>query len=160
MSISDKAITVFTWITNILGGMWILDLWLQNVLYIRFRAGVKAQEIDRSAFPFYRRGQLYFSWFCVFAYGIIFLTNGFAVFIKGNWNIRSFLFAYLVLPLFILLYVGHKMFDVFRNGAPWRWLRGEEMDFTTGKKEVDEDELHYPPAGTTRYAKFQRWLWG
>lgn len=160
MSISDKAITVFTWITNILGGMWIMDLWLQNVMYVRFRAGVKSQEIDRSTFPFFRRGQLFFSWFCVFAYGLIFLTNGFGVFIKGNWSIRSFLFAYLVLPLFIVLYLGHKAYDHYRNGRPWRPLRGEEMDFTKGKKEIDEDELRYPVVGTSRSARFERWLWG
>lgn len=160
MTVSDKAITVFTWITNVLGGMWILNLWLQNVLYLRFRAGCDAQGIDRSTFPYKRRGQKLFSWICVFAYGIIFLTNGFKVFMKGRWNIRDFLFAYLVLALFIVLYCGHKAYNVMRNGATVRPLKGEEMDFTTGKREVDEDELTYPPVGNTRWARFERWLWG
>jgi amino acid transporter len=160
MTVSDKAITVFTWITNILGGMWILNLWLQNVLYLRFRAGCDAQGIDRSTFPYKRRGQKYFSWICVFAYGIIFLTNGFKVFMKGRWSIRDFMFAYLVLALFIVLYLGHKTYNVLRNGATWRPLKGEEMDFTTGKREIDDDELNYPPVGNTRSARFERWLWG
>lgn len=160
MSVSEKAATVFTWITNVLGGMWILNLFFQNVLYIRYRAGVKAQHIDRSQLPFYRRGQLGFSYIAAVSYAVIFLTNGFGVFIKGRWNIRDFLFAYLVLPLAALAYFGHKIYDVYVCGGKWRWLRGDEMDFTTGKREIDEDELQYPPMGTTRKDRFERWLWG
>ncbi|BEJ10612.1 hypothetical protein CspHIS471_0100340 [Cutaneotrichosporon sp. HIS471] len=160
MTVSDKAISVFTWITNILGGMWILNLWLQNVLYLRFRAGCDAQGIDRSTFPYKRRGQRLMSWICVFAYGIIFLTNGFKVFMKGRWNIADFLFGYLVLGLFIALFLIHKTWSVLKNGGKWRWLHGDEMDFTAGKKEIDEDEKTYPVVGNSRGARFERWLWG
>jgi len=34
------------------------------------------------------------------------------------------------------------------------------MDLVTGKAEVDEDELTYPPLGTGKGAKFRYWLWG
>jgi amino acid transporter len=76
MSVSNNTVEVFSWITNMVGGLWILNSLLQNIIYIRFRAGISAQGIDRSAFPFYRRGQLHLAWFAIFAYAIIFLVSG------------------------------------------------------------------------------------
>lgn len=75
LSLSDNSIVVFTWLTNLLGGLWILNLALQHIVYLRFRAGLAAQGIDRSTLPFYRRGQLLVSRFSVGAYLVIFLVG-------------------------------------------------------------------------------------
>lgn len=75
LSLSDNSLVVFTWLTNLLGGLWILNLALQHIVYIRFRAGLAAQGIDRSTLPFKRRGQLWVSRFSVFAYLVIFLVS-------------------------------------------------------------------------------------
>ena len=160
MTLSDGAAVAFTWITNILGGLWILNLALQQVIYIRFRAGIAALGIDRKTLPFYIRGQLVYAWIALVGYIVIFLTNGFGVFVKGNWNIRDFAFAYLTLPFFIVCYVGHKIYSRIRFGSRWGILRPEEMDLVTGKAEVDEDEKTYPIPGTSKAARFQTWLWG
>ena len=75
MTLGDGAATAFSWITNLLGGLWIMNLALQHVIYIRFRAGLAAQGIDRRSLPFFRRGQLAFSWIALFGYSLIFLVS-------------------------------------------------------------------------------------
>lgn len=76
MTLSGGAAEAFGWITNILGGLWILNLLLQHVIYIRFRAGVSAQGLDRSQFPFFVKHQLIFSWISLIGYAVIYSVSG------------------------------------------------------------------------------------
>lgn len=63
------------------------------------------------------------------------LTNGFQVFFPGNFSAASFLAAYITLPVFFTLYLGHKLW------AWTPWIRSiETVDIWTGKEEVDRQE--------------------
>lgn len=76
MTLAGGAAEAFSWITNILGGLWIMNLLLQHVIYIRFRAGVAAQGLDRSQFPFFVKHQLIFSWISLVGYTVIYAVSG------------------------------------------------------------------------------------
>ena len=75
LSIASSAATAFSYILNITGALWIVNMALQQIIYIRFRSGVAAQAIDRSQFPFFKKHQLYFSWIAFFAYTFLFLVS-------------------------------------------------------------------------------------
>ena len=63
------------------------------------------------------------------------LTNGFQVFFPGNFSAASFLAAYINLPLFFALYLGHKLW------ARTPWIRSTEaVDIWSGKEEADRQE--------------------
>ena len=63
------------------------------------------------------------------------LTNGFQVFFPGNFSVKSFLAAYITLPLFFALYLGHKLL------ARTPWMRSiETVDVWSGKEEADRQE--------------------
>ena len=63
------------------------------------------------------------------------LTNGFQVFFPGNFSVKSFLAAYITLPLFFALYLGHKLW------ARTPWVRSiEAVDVWSGKEEADRQE--------------------
>lgn len=64
------------------------------------------------------------------------------------------------MPIFFFLLIGHKIYSVMTGRGKWGFIKGHEMDLTTGKAEVDEDELRYPPPPTTKSGKFLAWLWG
>lgn len=74
MVLNDGASEAFSWITNILGGLYILSNLLQHITYLRFRKGLDAQGIDRSSLPFWKRGQRYISMVSIFFYSVIFLV--------------------------------------------------------------------------------------
>jgi amino acid transporter len=63
------------------------------------------------------------------------LTNGFQVFVAGKWNYKDFLAAYITLPAFLVLYIGHKLWSrtYFQFAKPV-----QDIDVVTGKKEMDE----------------------
>lgn len=71
----------------------------------------------------------------------------------------DFLFAYLSAPIFVALYLGHKIWTV-SHGSTWKLHRPRDIDLDTGRDEVEQDEGTYPPLPTTKVAKFLHWLWG
>ncbi|EHY57987.1 Proline-specific permease [Exophiala dermatitidis] len=159
MSVSNSAATAFGYIVNITGATWILNMGLQQIIYIGFRRGIDARGIDRSTLPFAVKRQLPLAWFALVCYMFLFLTNGWVVFTHGNWASDSFLFAYLSAPILVVLYCGHKIYSVIRGGR-WGLHPAHEIDLDTARDEVDEDEKTYPPVPTGRWAKFLHWLWG
>ncbi|KAK6364450.1 hypothetical protein LTS17_012215 [Exophiala oligosperma] len=159
MSVSNSAATAFGYIVNITGATWILNMGLQQIIYIGFRRGIAYRGIDRSTLPFAVKRQLPLAWFALCCYLFLFFTNGWVVFTRGNWAVDDFLFAYLSAPIFVALYLGHKIWTV-SHGSTWKLHRPRDIDLDTGRDEVEQDEGTYPPLPTTKVAKFLHWLWG
>lgn len=68
------------------------------VAYLKFYGALKAQGIDRNTLPFKSVWQPYAAWFGLVYFSIIIVFNGFAVFIRGNWNVSNFLVSYIGIP--------------------------------------------------------------
>ena len=82
------------------------------------------------------------------------LTNGFQVFFPGNFSAASFLAAYINLPLFFALYIGHKMW------ARTPWIRPiETVDLWSGKDEVDGLEGEGIGSAKPRNLLEKIWAW-
>lgn len=75
MSVSNSAATAFGYIVNITGATWILNMGLQQIIYIGFRRGIAFRGIDRSTLPFAIKGQLYYAWFAMVSYMFLFLVS-------------------------------------------------------------------------------------
>lgn len=59
------------------------------IAYLRFYKALKAQGINRDTLVFKSRFQPYTAWFALIYFVIIIIFNGFAVFIKGNWDVSG-----------------------------------------------------------------------
>ena len=82
------------------------------------------------------------------------LTNGFQVFFPGNFSAAAFLAAYINLPLFLALYVGHKLW------ARTPWIRPiETVDLWSGKVEADEMEGEDMGSSKPRNLLERIWAW-
>ncbi|CAG9988777.1 unnamed protein product [Clonostachys byssicola] len=154
MSASNDSLTVFTWLTSIVGSGNLLIYCIFHVTYIRFRKAQMAQGIRDSQRPWFRRHQYYYSIASLVFYCIIFITNGFAVFAKGNWDTSKFIFAYFALAVFLVTYLGYKIL----RKAPM--FRLEDVPLYAGRHEEDMDDGYVEPEPTTGFEKFNRWLWG
>lgn len=150
LNVSESGATAFGWFANIstISGFiaWIVAM----ITYLRFR---KAMEFNNllDALPFKTPFQPYLTWIVLFIITILTLTNGFAIFFPQNWSVSNFLAAYITLPVFLGLYLGHKAWfatqHVSQEGSRKSWFKHwqfahpiDEIDVVTGKREMDELE--------------------
>ena len=132
LNVSNTGAQVFTWLSNIstISGFiaWIVVM----ITYIRFRQALTFHGL-LDTLPYRTRFQPYLVWFILFIICILTLTNGFQVFTKGKWSVSDFLAAYITLPIFLALYLGHKL--CFRT--PFA-IKVSNIDVVSGKREMDE----------------------
>ncbi|KAI0892369.1 proline-specific permease [Annulohypoxylon nitens] len=132
LNVSNSGAQVFTWFTNIstISGFiaWIVIL----VTYLRFRKALEHNGLLKTL-PFRTPLQPYASYATLFLVTLLTLTNGFQVFFPSQWSASSFLAAYITIPIFLVLYFGHKL--VYRTRFA---IRVEDVDVWTGKKEMDD----------------------
>lgn len=86
---------------------------------------------------------------------VIVVTNGFAVFFPGHFDVADFLTAYISFPIFAILYIGHR---IWQRGGPW--LKPiEEIDMFSGLEEVEEVTANdVKPVPRNFLERFWYWL--
>lgn len=126
--------SVLDWIINLITSCQLVNFCVLTFTYIFFHRALKAQGIDRNSLPFRGWWQ---PWLAIAGFVLAFVmlfVGTYPVFLPGQWNIKTFLFSY----LFIFIDIG--VFVVFKLWRRTRWKRPEEVDLTTGLKEVEEHE--------------------
>ncbi|WVQ81089.1 hypothetical protein IAT38_003211 [Cryptococcus sp. DSM 104549] len=154
MAASNTSYTVFTWLTSIVGSSVLLVFSIFHFTYIRFRRAQKAQGITEEQRGYHVRHQYLYSIISLFCYVVLWLTNGFAVFVGDNWNVTDFLFAYFSFAVFAVPLIGYAVYKR-------TWLVPlAEVQLMAGKTEEDLDDGWTEPEPKTKGQKFNRWLWG
>lgn len=153
LNVSNNGALVFQWFSNIstISGFiaWIVVL----TTYLRFRSAMEFRGL-LSSLPFKTPLQPYATYVVLFVITVLTLTNGFQVFFPQAWNVTDFLAAYITIPIFLALYIGHKIW--FRTPFARRL---EDVDVYSGKKEMDELEaMDEPPVANTWWQKVWFWL--
>ncbi|KAB8067692.1 amino acid permease/ SLC12A domain-containing protein [Aspergillus leporis] len=116
---------VFMWLTSIIDNNGFIS-------WVRFRKATLLYGIF-DHLPFKSPFQPYGTYFTLCFIILLLLTNGFWLFFPGNFTASNFLTAYISIPLFLVLYGGHKMFH--RTS----WYRPiSEIDLFSGLEEVEE----------------------
>ncbi|KAL5519449.1 hypothetical protein ACEPAH_1132 [Sanghuangporus vaninii] len=151
MSVSSGSGKVFQWFVNMCSVAGLMNWFSIAVIYIRFYKGLVAQGIDRSKLPYHHKLNPYAAWYAVIACPTICLFQGYAVFLRDNWDTATFVTSYLPFVLYPIVYFGAR---VFRKVSP---VRPEEMDFVTGQKEAEDSSYDEPPPRNI-VERFWTWL--
>lgn len=152
LNVGSSGAVVFNWFVNVsfaachascrirganckqLTNTWGMISWVCcTIIYLRFRKAARAQGVES---PYTNWIQPYGSWIAMVMFTLLCLTNGFTVFFNSKWSASSFLTAYIGIPIFVVMYVGHRI--VFWRDK-WAW-DPEEVDMKTGLEEVLEAE--------------------
>ncbi|EEY22799.1 hypothetical protein ACHAQF_003938 [Verticillium nonalfalfae] len=132
LNVSTNGATVFTWFMNIstISGYiaWIVVM----ITYIRFRKAMIFHNMMHRM-PYKTPLQPYATWICLVVLIILTLTNGFQLFFPGQFDVQDFLAAYITIPIFLVLYLGHKLW--FRTPLARKIA---DVDVVTGVKEMEE----------------------
>ncbi|KAF7592001.1 hypothetical protein BBP40_000781 [Aspergillus hancockii] len=116
---------VFLWLTSIIDNNGFIS-------WVRFRKATILHRIQ-DRLPFKSPFQPYGTYFTLFWIIMLLLTNGFWIFFPGNFTASNFLTAYISIPIFLVLYGGHKL--VYHT--PW-YRPMPDIDLFSGLEEVEE----------------------
>lgn len=131
--VSSQAGQVFNWFVSLTNTSGYTSWAVCCVILIRFR---KACDIQDVTIPYRASIQPWASWICLPIFVFLLLTNGFTLFYPGQWKLASFLTDYLGIPIFLILWLGHK-FTVSRSD-PWIY-KSIDVDLKSGLAEVEAE---------------------
>jgi amino acid transporter len=154
LNVSSTGAQVFTWFSNIstISGFiaWIVVM----ITYLRFRKAMIFNNM-LNELPYRTPLQPYMTYFILGIIVLLTLTNGFQVFTASRWSVADFLAAYITIPIFLVLYLGHKIW--FRTPFV---IKVQHIDVMSGKKEMDElckDDISGAPVPKNLFQKI--WFW-
>ncbi|POW07454.1 hypothetical protein PSTT_08234, partial [Puccinia striiformis] len=155
MNVNTSGGTVFQWFSNISSISGLITWWSILLAYIRFYHGLKYNGVDRNTLDYRAPFQPWLSYFGLTMATLIIVFNGFQVFLRGGWSASKFVAAYISLPIFALFFIGWKI------SHKTAFVRVDQMDFETGRRELDlmdamEREKEVKPVG--KLQKFLHWL--
>ncbi|KAJ3578414.1 hypothetical protein NPX13_g2152 [Xylaria arbuscula] len=140
INVSAGGVKVFNWFLNIINTGAFQSWICCCIIYLRFRKATALQAV--TDLPYRSRFQPYGAWVSGISFLILMLLNGLTVFLPGHWNVSNFLTAYIGIPLFLVVYFGHK----FTAGKHDSWAyTATEVDLLTGLDEIIADEQPLPP---------------
>ncbi|KAH9892089.1 amino acid permease-domain-containing protein [Xylariomycetidae sp. FL2044] len=147
LNVGSGTSAVFNWFISLTNTAGIISWIICCIIFLRFMKAVKVQGVTK--LPYSSVLQPYGAWICLFFFCIILLLNGFSVFLPGQWDVTSFLTAYIGIPAFLVIFAGHR---ITHWKEPW-YIPAERIDITTGLAEVEAMEAEDNEA--RRYAKEQ-----
>lgn len=109
MTLNSSSATVLNWLLNLVNTGGLLSWVCCSITYLRFRRACEMQGVSKSQLTQRSPLQPYASWITLVVFTILTLLNGFTVFFPSEWSTASFLSAYIGLPVFLILYFGHRI---------------------------------------------------
>jgi len=135
LNLSAGAANAYSYIVNLSGVSTFLVWGSISFIHIRFRQAWHVQGYQVEDLPF---KSLWYPWNAYFGLG----ANIFLAFVQGwttlaPFNAGTFVDAYILLPLFAIIYVGFKLWN------KTRFWRLDEIDLQSGRRrDLEEDKNH------------------
>lgn len=137
LQLGEGSAVVLDWIINLITSCQLINFCIICFQYVFFYRALKAQGIDRRTLPF--RGWFQ-PWLAIIGGSMAFImifVSTYEIFLPGGWNVKTFLFSYLMIFVDIAIFIGYKL--IWRT----KWKRAEDVDLVTGLKEVEEHEAWF-----------------
>lgn len=138
MSTSKESSKVFNWFINLSTTGLLCTYLVMWMCYFKFKKAVKAQQLDQVDDRFFKMPRWATPWlpyWAVFFNCLVLFFNGFWVFFKPNLTVTNLFTSYFAPIFFAGLFIFWKLFK------RTHWRTALEADLTTGRAEVDEEEV-------------------
>lgn len=142
----DKTTTVFSWLLAISGLCSLFTWWSICLSHIRFRAALSHQARvpeEELVFTTSIYGSYYGMFILTAFLGLQFWAALFPPENDGKADVEGFFQIYLGGAIVVVCYIGHKIYAAIFMGIPLTkfYLRADEIDVDTGRRQVDMDAL-------------------
>ncbi|KAF4122961.1 hypothetical protein GMORB2_6509 [Geosmithia morbida] len=139
LNISESAGNVFSYLLSISGSAAFIAWCFIGLTHVRFRAAMRTQNVAVSSLPFKAWGYPFVPWILFGANLVLVLISGYTTLLTP-FDLKGFIFSYLVIPVFIILYLGWKLYH------KTEWVDPTQADLVSGRREwlenVDEESGH------------------
>lgn len=92
LQVSNQAAVVLSWFVSLVTASQLINYSVVSVTYLRFRKAIMAQGLEHEL-PHKSRFQPYTTYFALVCTVTMTFVGGYEVFLKGNWNVPTFLFS-------------------------------------------------------------------
>lgn len=144
---------MFGWFVNLTNTSGFISWICCCIVYLRFRKAYLVQGLAKEDIPYHSKLQPIGAWVAMVAFTILTLINGFDVFFPGRFSASAFLTAYVGIPIFLGIYLGHR---IWHKSDPWA-IAPEDVDLHTGIDVVIANEVPLVEAKTFK-EKLQGWF--
>jgi amino acid transporter len=151
MNVSTGASKAYGYIVNLSGVSTFLVWGAISFTHIRFRQAWAAQGRSPSELPFRSFGYPWNAYFGVASNVFLALVQGWTT--LSPFNAGNFVDAYILLPLFPIIYVGYKIF------ARTRYWRVDEIDLDSGRRKDLDAKAEYSAGEYAHEHEPKRLLW-
>jgi len=103
--------------------------------------------------PYKTAFQPFTTYFTLVLLVLLTLTNGFQIFFPGKFSVASFLAAYITLPIFAVLYLGHKIW--FRTPLVYKVSKIDVFTLKEAADRLEEEDV----APVPRNMLERIWFW-
>ncbi|KAK1532176.1 general amino acid permease AGP2 [Colletotrichum costaricense] len=134
LKLGSGSVKVLTWLTNLITGGTLVTYIVICINYLFFYRALKAQNFNRSDLPYRGYLQPYGTWVALVWLMAVEIFYGYAIFLRGRWDIGIFFSNYTMGLLAICLFCGWKILK------RTQFVRPEHADLVWIRPAVDEHE--------------------
>ncbi|AAS50403.2 AAR038Wp [Eremothecium gossypii ATCC 10895] len=148
LQLNSNSAVVLNWLISLITASQLINFGVLCVVYLYFRRAYLAQQDNLPELPFKSWWQPYTAYVGLTCVLLIVVVQGYTVFYSALWNVKDFLFCYLMVFIDIAIYLGYRY--IWRRGKD-AVIPPTEVDLTTGLLEIELHERHH---GFERYSFF------
>ncbi|KAF2120512.1 amino acid permease/ SLC12A domain-containing protein [Lophiotrema nucula] len=150
LQLSENSAVVLQWFVNLVTASQLINFSVMCFTFLRFYKACQVQGIDRNTLPYKGFLQPYAAYYGLVGTFIMTFVGGYTVFLKGNWDIPTFLFSYMMIFVFPVLFLGWKF--IKRS----KFKRAHEIDLYQDLEEIEEYTRNFVP--TPDKNAFDKWF--
>lgn len=143
LQLGEQSAVVLNWFVSLITASQLINFSVMCFTYICFYRACKAQGLDRRTLPYVGYLQPYAAYYGLVCTFVMTFVGGYTVFLKGYWDIPSFLFSYLMVMVFPVLYLGWKILKKTKFVAP------HAADLYSDVAEIEEYTRNFRPKKET-----------
>ncbi|KAF2255845.1 hypothetical protein BU26DRAFT_9593 [Trematosphaeria pertusa] len=150
LQLGENSAVVLDWFVSLVTASQLINFSVMCFTFLRFYKACQVQGIDRNLLPYKGMLQPYAAYYGLTGTFIMTFVGGYTVFLKGQWDIPSFLFSYMMIFIFPVLFIGWKILK------KTNFKKAHEIDLQQDLDEIEEYTRTFVPKEETNV--FNKWL--
>ncbi|KAL1792034.1 hypothetical protein ACET3X_009785 [Alternaria dauci] len=132
LQLGENSAVVLNWFVSLVTASQLINFSVMCFTFLKFYKACQVQGLDRDTLPYKGMAQPYAAWYGLVTTFVMTFVGGYTVFLKGMWDVPSFLFSYLMVFAFPILFIFWKLLK------RTKWIPAHEADLVTDLAEIEE----------------------